>query len=306
MKIRNALSLFDGMACGRLALERAGINFDEYYASEIDKYAIAVAQDNFPDIHQLGDVKDWKSWNLEGIDLIIGGYPCQGFANQGTHLNFDDPRSKLFFEFVDILNHYKPKFFMLENVLMSRKQWTEIINSYMGVEPVMINSKLVSAQERKRLYWANWELTTPEDRGIDLSSILDSNHDWKAGYIAGRKINPLTGKREDHNPDVPYTQSLQVKGNGDNKAYCLTTVRKDSVISNLPPKSRTPNAFTDLVQGVDWRHLTIEECEKLQNVPIGYTKSAPMSQRFKMLGNGWNVNTIEHIFRNLKESVKQS
>ena len=133
MKIKNVLSLFDGMACGRLALEKAKIEFGKYYASEIDKRCITVAKDNFDDIVHLGDVQNWREWELDDIDLIIGGSPCQGFANQGKRLNFDDPRSKLFFDFVDILNHYKPKFFLLENVLMSRKQWIEIINQYIGV-----------------------------------------------------------------------------------------------------------------------------------------------------------------------------
>jgi len=109
MKIRNVLSLFDGIACGRLALERAKIEFEKYYASEIDKNAIKVAMDNFPDIIQLGDVKNWREWELDGIDLIVGGSPCQGFSLNGKKLNFDDPKSKLFFEFVEIVNHYKPK-----------------------------------------------------------------------------------------------------------------------------------------------------------------------------------------------------
>jgi DNA (cytosine-5)-methyltransferase 1 len=300
MKIRNVLSLFDGMACGRLALEKAKIEFEKYYASEIDKRCITVAKDNFDDIFHLGDVQNWREWELDEIDLIIGGSPCQGFANQGKHLNFDDPRSKLFFDFVDILNHYKPKFFLLENVLMSRKQWTDIINEYMGVEGVLINSKSVSAQERKRLYWANWDISQPPEKNIGLGDILTSNHDWNASYIAGRKINPLTQKREDHNPDIPYTQALHVKDNGDEKAYCLTTVQKDSIISNKPPKSRIPNAFVDLEMGVDWRYFTPLECERLQTLPEGYTKAVSDNQRFKMIGNGWTVDVIVHIFECLK------
>lgn len=300
MKIKNVLSLFDGMACGRLALEKAKIEFEKYYASEIDKRCITVAKDNFDDIVHLGDVQNWRDWELDEIDLIIGGSPCQGFANQGKHLNFDDPRSKLFFDFVDILNHYKPKFFLLENVLMSRKQWTDIINEYMGVEGVLINSKSVSAQERKRLYWANWDISQPPEKNIGLGDILTSNQDWNASYIAGRKINPLTQKREDHNPDIPYTQALHVKDNGDEKAYCLTTVQKDSIISNKPPKSRIPNAFVDLEMGVDWRYFTPLECERLQTLPEGYTKAVSDNQRFKMIGNGWTVDVITHIFECLK------
>ena len=151
MRVRNVLSLFDGISCGRVALERAGIEYENYYASEIDKFPIKVAQDNFPDTIQLGDVKGWREWDLAEIDLIIGGSPCQGFSFAGKQLNFDDPRSKLFFDFVDILTHYQPKYFILENVVM-KKEFEAVITEYMGVEPILINSSLVSAQKRKRLY----------------------------------------------------------------------------------------------------------------------------------------------------------
>ena len=183
---------------------------------------------------------------------------------------------------------------------MSRKQWIEIINEKMGVEGVLINSKLVSAHERKRLYWTNWDISQPEDTNIVLSDILESEKDWNASYIAGRKINPLTQKREDRNPDIPYTQALHVKKNGDNKAYCLTTVQKDSIISNKPPKSRIPNAFKDLEKGTDWRYFTPIEYERLQNLPEGYTDCVSNNQRHKMIGNGWNVNTIVHILECMK------
>lgn len=122
----NVLSLFDGMSCGRIALDRAGISVDNYYASEIDKYAIQVSKKNYPDIVQLGDITQWESWDLPEIDLILAGSPCQGFSNAGKGLNFDDPRSKLFFTFVDILKHYKPKYWLLENVKM-KKEWSDVI-----------------------------------------------------------------------------------------------------------------------------------------------------------------------------------
>ena len=154
IRIRNVLSLFDGISCGRVALERAGIEYEKYYASEIDKFPIKVAQKNFPDTIQLGDVKNWREWDIEKIDLIIGGSPCQGFSFAGKQLNFDDPRSKLFFDFVDIVRHFKPKYFILENVVM-KQEFQDIITEYMGVKPIMINSSLVSAQKRRRLYWTN-------------------------------------------------------------------------------------------------------------------------------------------------------
>ena len=150
-KIRNVLSLFDGVCCGKLALERAGIQFDNYYASEIDPVCIEIAEKHHPNIISLGDVENWRDWDLENIDLIMGGSPCQGFACQGLQLNFDDPRSKLFFTMVEIIEHYQPKYFLLENVGM-RKQWQDIITQYMKVEPVHLCSSLVSAQTRKRIY----------------------------------------------------------------------------------------------------------------------------------------------------------
>ena len=176
MKPLNVLSLFDGMACGLVALKRAGIPVENYYASEIDKYAVQIAMKNHPEIQQLGDVKGWKEWNLPRIDLVMGGSPCQGFSVAGKGLNFDDPRSRLFFDFVDIRNHYgkiNPDLkFLLENVRM-KKEWRDVITEYMGVEPVEINSALVSAQNRKRLYWANWNIEQPEDRGLVLADILE-------------------------------------------------------------------------------------------------------------------------------------
>jgi DNA-cytosine methyltransferase len=150
-----------------IALERAGVKVDNYYASEIDKYAITVAQKNYPDTIQLGSVLDVKGADLPKIDLLIGGSPCQGFSFAGKQLNFDDPRSKLFFEFVRLKEELNPKYFLLENVKM-KKESQDVISEYLGVEPVEINSALVSAQNRKRLYWTNIPFDMPEDKGILL------------------------------------------------------------------------------------------------------------------------------------------
>ena len=167
------LSLFDGISCGRVALERAGIPVEKYYASEIDKYAIQVTQKNYPDTIQLGDVTkiDFSQFTSE-IDLVIGGSPCQGFSFAGKQLNFEDPRSKLFFEFVRAIREIKPRYFLLENVKM-KKEYQDIISAELGVEPIEINSALVSAQNRKRLYWTNIpNITQPEDKGILLKDIV--------------------------------------------------------------------------------------------------------------------------------------
>ena len=171
----NVLSLFDGMSCGQIALNRAGVKYDEYFASEIDHYAMAVTRENYPHTTQLGDVTkiDYTKLPFGGIDLLMGGSPCQGFSFAGKQLNFDDPRSKLFFEFVRLKDELKPKYFLMENVLMKQES-QDIISKYLGVKPVMINSSLFSAQNRKRLYWTNIPFDIPtEDKGIVLQDILE-------------------------------------------------------------------------------------------------------------------------------------
>ena len=177
------LSLFDGISCGKVALERAGIEVDQYYASEIDEGAIAISKGQHPDIIHLGSVTDWKNWGIDfsEIDLLIGGSPCTGFSIAGKQLNFKDPQSKLFFEYVDILNEIKkvnPNVkFLLENVKM-KKEYENVITEYMGVDPIAIDSALVSAQRRKRLYWTNIEgVLQPEDKGIMLRDIVHENVD---------------------------------------------------------------------------------------------------------------------------------
>lgn len=181
MRMRTVLSLFDGIRCGVVALQRAGIQFDRYYASEIDKYAIQIAEKNFPEAIQLGDVNNWHEWNIDwsSVDLIIGGSPCQGFSVAGKQLNFNDHRSKLFFVYVDILNYVKninPNVkFLLENVKM-KKEYSDAISEILSCKPVEINSALVSAQNRVRLYWTNIAIIQqPEDKQIFLKDILHEN-----------------------------------------------------------------------------------------------------------------------------------
>ena len=291
VKIRNVLSLFDGISCGYLALKKAGIEFENYYASEIDPNCIELAEKHH-NIISLGDVSNWQDWDLENIDLIMGGSPCQGFACQGLQLNFDDPRSKLFFTMVEIIEHFKPKYYFLENVGM-RKQWEDIITQYMKVEPVHLCSSLVSAQTRKRIYWANWEFEAPKDRLIHLTKLIEDKKFTNPASINGRKINPATGKREDSNPNIPYTQCLQVKKDN-SKMGCLTTVAKDSILSSLPP-GRYVDAF-NMEVGKDWRYLTALEYERIQTLPDGYTEGYNDSTRKAMIGNSWTVDMIAHIF----------
>ena len=196
----NVLSLFDGMSCGQIALNRLGIKYDKYFACEIDKYAMQVTQHNFPDTIQLGDVQfvTKETFGTHKIDLVIGGSPCQGFSFAGKQLNFEDPRSALFFEFVRLVRELKPKYFLLENVKM-KKEYQNVITQYMGVEPIEINSALVSAQNRRRLYWTNIpNVGQPEDKGIVLKDIIETSvsdeyfagEKLQRGYKGGNQLNP--------------------------------------------------------------------------------------------------------------------
>ena len=191
----NVLSCFDGCSGGQLALQKANIKVDNYYASEIDKYAIKVTQANFPDTIQVGDITNYLAnpMYLQGrdvpkIDLLMGGSPCQGFSFAGKNLNFTDPRSKLFFEFIRLKNGLNPKYFLLENVKM-KKESMDIITKYMGVEPIEINSSLLSAQNRKRLYWTNIPFDADiKDKGLVLKDILEPEENIEPKYLAGNNL----------------------------------------------------------------------------------------------------------------------
>lgn len=284
----NVLSLFDGMSCGQIALERANIEINNYYASEIDKFAIQVAQKNYPGTIQLGNVLKLKGSYLPQIDLLIGGSPCQGFSSAGKQLNFNDPRSKLFFEYIRLLKETNPKYFLLENVVM-KQEYQDIISGYLGVEPIFINSKLVSAQDRKRIYWTNIPgVEQPEDKGIKFKDICEDN--WFCASMRGRRIDPITNKRKD-NSTIPIQQYIECRS--DDKSNCLTTVSKDNVVV----KEKCPRT---LKSKVEYRFLTALEYEKLQTLPNNYTDCVSDSQRRKMMGNGWTVDIIAHIFKQIK------
>ena len=282
----NVLSLFDGMSCGQIALERAGIKVDNYFASEIDKHAIQVTMQNYPDTIQLGDVTKWREWDLPKIDLIIGGSPCQGFSFAGNGLNFKDPRSKLYFEFVEILHSVRPKYFLLENVKM-KKEWEKVITNHLEVEPVEINSALVSAQNRVRLYWTNIPgLAQPEDKNIFIKDVLDDG--FAVAAMRGRYLE--NGVRKDYGGKTK--QYIEFRHDG--KSNCLTTVAKDNVV--------VPNILDKrvLAETFSYRYLKPIECERLQTVPERYTSCVSDTQRCKMLGNGWTVDVIAHILSGIK------
>ena len=278
----SVLSLFDGMSCGQIALNRVGIKYDNYFASEIDKHAIKVTQTNYPNTIQLGDVTKVKASDLPEIDLLIGGSPCQGFSFAGKGLNFEDPRSKLFFEFVRLKNETQPKYWMLENVKM-KVEHQNIISEILGVKPILINSKLVSAQSRERLYWTNIPIATLNDKNIVIADVVGIETDNKSNeIIVTKNIYPKKGQ----NGNV-----YSINGK------CKTLSAGVGITGNGIGSSNAPKIEWDNEQG--WRRLTAIECERLQTVPDNYTDCVSDTQRYKMLGNGWTVDVIAHIFGSL-------
>ena len=422
----NILSLFDGMSCGQQALERAGIEVDNYFASEIDKYAMQVTMANYPDTKQLGSVVNVNGYNLPKIDLLIGGSPCQSFSfagkrkgmatkceteiltlNHYLELKADgyefEGQSYLFWEFMRLLNECKPKYFLLENVEMGEK-WEKVLSKAIGVNGIHINSALVSAQNRKRIYWTNIGMQPgglfgdlvsiiekPKDKGILLKNVLESEVDQKyflsgkmMSYFNNRAANFNQGKiniREEYQKSSCLTSSMascdisdnyikidkkgKIKENQD-KASCFTAgghsggnhSDMDLIVHNTMPRSGDPkkggtghltrtdgktycldtgNTNAVEILGCDYRkdegfrfrdngksgtlaararndescgqlasintsirRLTPLECERLQTVKDNYTNHVSDSQRYKMLGNGWTVDVIAHIFNYLK------
>lgn len=285
----NVLSLFDGISCGMIALERAGFEVENYYSSEIDKLAISISESNYPSIKRLGTVENWKQWDIDWskIDLLIGGSPCQGFSSSGKGLNFEDPRSRLFFVFSEILNHIKqlnPNVkFMLENVKM-KKEWCNVISEYLGVNYVEINSRNFSAQNRVRYYWCNFEILPYTDKGIMLEDIVEDNYI----HSAAKRTRPIANEG--------HRKSICLEVNGIGKSMCLVTVNLNNLLSPLP-KGR----YKDVGQNdYPYRVMTTNEMEKLQTVPVGYVGNINNTKAAKVLGNGWNVDTIAHIFSSLR------
>lgn len=325
----NVLSLFDGMSCGQIALKKAGIKIDNYYSSEIDKHAIQITQKNFPNTIQLGDVRNVFSKNLPKIDLLIGGSPCQGFSFAGKRLNFDDPRSILFFEFVRLKNECNPTYFLLENVKMEQEH-EKIINKYIGTNPIEIDSALVSAQNRLRLYWTNInekpfglfgdlksEIQLPKDKKLFLKDILESEVDEKY-YISEKRLKLILDGQS-------FGQSNTVL-NGFEKSTCLSAamgmgggyvpyIRKeitpyqgDKIHYQYEKMQCLSAQGGNNLKGIGYsdgnriRKLTPIECERLQTVPDNYTDGVSDTQRYKMLGNGWTVDIIAHILSFIKKN----
>lgn len=323
----NVLSLFDGISCGQIALQRAGIDVDNYFASEIDKNSIKATQANYPDTIQLGSVADVKPDSLPNIDLLIGGSPCQGFSFAGKQLNFDDPRSKLFFEFVRILKECKPKYFLLENVRM-KKEYQDTISFFLNVEPVLINSASFSAQDRKRLYWTNINIADYEDgaNSITVENILESTVDDKYyidpkravmimdSEVKRRKIGFIGSDSQGNRIYDIHNKSVCLCGDAGGLGAktglyalpCSCVDRIQKRVNGTRFKSAMSKFYTLTVQdrhGVFThnyiRKLTPVECERLQTIPDNYTDFASDNQRWRMVGNAWTVDVIAHILRGI-------
>lgn len=307
----NVLSLFDGISCGMVALEQAGIPVNKYFASEVDKNAIAISEKNHKNIIRLGDVSKWREWDLPKIDLVIGGSPCQGFSRAGKCLNFDDPRSKLFFEYVEILNSIREKnpevLFLLENVKM-KNEWRDVISEYLNVQPIEINSKLVSAQNRLRSYWTNIPaVKMPKNKNIKLLDILE-HQDRNDAFIEHQGIwfDPSISEASMNlvnyvGDEVRISQAVKCgyiiaeNGDGINLSFPTSKTRRGRVIKQ---KSSTLDCACEVCVLYDntIRRLTVRELERLQTLPDGYTDGFSKLVAQKAIGNGWTVDVIAHIF----------
>lgn len=270
------LSLFDGKSCGQIALNKIGYEYGDYYASEIDVSAIKVALNNYPKTKQIGSVTEVKGVDLPKIELLMGGSPCQGFSLSGKQLNFDDPRSKLFFEFVRLKEECEPKWFLLENVVM-KKEYENVITKALGVEPIKINSSLLSAQNRPRIYWTNIpNVTQPIDKKIKAVDVLN---------IGSEKIGQMQPFPRDYKKlGLKRFERFECRTDGKSNT-CLARSDKNLVKINNTIKKLTPTDY-----------------EILQTVPINYTNGVSDSQRYKMLGNGWTVDVIAHILSFIPQS----
>lgn len=264
MQPLTVLSLFDGIGCGYQALKNAGIPVKKYYASEINPYAIKTAWKNHPDILQLGSVENWKNWKIDfsEIDLLIGGSPCQGFSIAGQRKGLDDERSGLVIDYINVKNeierHNPALRFLLENVRMKEEE-EKIISGLLQVRPVLLNSSLVSAQNRERLYWCNWEVKPPADKKIRWDDILN------------QAVAPT------------------------DKAPCLLTRCGEHTKHTRAKDKGRPHHVFDILTGKN-RLITPEEAERLQSLPWGYTAGIPKTKRYECIGNGWTVSLVTHLF----------
>ena len=321
----NILSLYDGISGAMIALRRAGIVVDNYYASEIDKYAEAVSKYHFPEIKRLGDVTKIQGKELPKIDLIIGGFPCQSYSLAGKRLNFDDPRGKLLFEAVRLIKECQPKYFILENVKM-KKEIRDAISTLIGVGHIEINSSLLSAQQRKRNYWCNFFVEQPEDKGILLRDIILSDasepilHNIYGGFkeskprtFGDKSPTIRTSAGGGHIPSLILTnKALQYMDRKVRDGRTHWDFKHHSDVK----EDKSNCVVANFYKGIPYNVLITEKCiryfdpieiERLQTLPDNYTqygifdnqvKKISNTQRYKMIGNGFTVDVISHIIKN--------
>lgn len=335
----NVLSLFDGISCARVALDQAGLPVKTYYACEIDKHAIAISQKNYPDIVRLGDVREVRG--LTGIDLLIGGSPCQDLSiAKKDRKGLDGERSGLFWEYVRILREVKPRWFVLENVASMSKADRDIITKELGVEPVLFNAALVSAQSRKRLFWTNLRFDLPADRGIVLKDILEDSVGEEYAIPSRFTQTPSGSSKLGHvgNTDGQanrvysiYGKSVTLSANGGGSGaktglyfvghldgsvrkgmegqehlsrahrQCNRVYGTDGKAPSLSA-SETSGRTHVAVEPTRIRKLTPIECERLQGLPDNYTEGVAKSHRYKCLGNAFHVEVVAHILRECESS----
>ena len=281
------LSLFDGISCGMVALERANIPVERYVAYEIDKYAIQISKKNYPKIEHCGDVTTANFTQYQGFDLLIGGSPCQDLCSMGSHKGLAGEKSGLFFEFARALKEVNPKYFLLENNASMTKENEEIITKIMGVEPIMINSADFTAQNRKRLYWTNIPIEEWEIQNVLLLDIAQ-NIEEKQEFLITKKVNKYLSE-EYKGRKIQKTVLASIRQLSE-KSRCLST-RSCDVSSN---------SGLCLLQNGEYYVATPIECERLQTLPDNYTLGISNPQRYKCIGNGWTVDVIAHILRGLK------
>ena len=286
----NIMSLFDGISCGKVALERANITIDTYYASEVDKYATKASAKNHPDIIRIGDVKNVNGSDFNKIDLLIGGSPCQDLSNykydRGEVTGLNGEKSNLFYHYVRLLKELRPKYFILENVASMEQKWVNVISDELGVKPVMINSSLLCAAERKRLYWTNISIVIqPEDKHIFLKDICVPAEEVPEKYW-NDKYEFTT-----HGDDKKVQATIHLNGHRQAKEVYNLNFKCNTLLCD----GNGGNLVKKVYQDGRVRKLLPIEYERLQTLPDNYTDNLSDSRRYSAIGNGWTVDVITHI-----------
>ncbi len=281
----NILSLFDGISCARVALEKLGVEVGHYYASEIDKYAIEISKRNYPDIEHIGSVDIVRG--ISDIDILVGGSPCQDLSSIGKGKGLVGSRSGLFYEYVRILKEVKPTFFILENVASMSKENRDIISKELGVQPILINAGLVSAQNRKRYFWVgkintngeyvSVDIKQPQDRKEYLVNITENDVEEKY-YFSKKRIEFFLNRPKNYSVKINPEKSNTLRTNYGNASANETYIKDKKGI----------------------RKMTPVECERLQGLPDNYTFGVSNTQRYKALGNAFNADVIAHIIKHFQ------